>query len=87
MKYGKLLLESQYLYDKECEDKEYNKSNNIIYEIKNGKNLIKEYDDDGELLFEGEYLYGKRNGKGIEYYFNGQLKFEGEYLYDNKIRG
>ena len=33
------------------------------------------------MIFEGEYLNGKRNGKGKEYYFsNGKLKFEGEYL-------
>ena len=30
--------------------------------------------------FEGEYLNGKKNGKGKEYYFNGKLKFQGEYL-------
>ena len=31
--------------------------------------------------FEGEYLNGKRNGKGKEYsYWNGNLQFEGEYL-------
>ena len=50
----------------------------IEYES-NGK--VKEfciYDD--HLLFEGEYLIGKRNGKGKEYYENGDLKFEGEYL-------
>ena len=31
-------------------------------------------------IFEGEYLNGKRNGKGKEYYDDGKLKFEGEYL-------
>jgi len=31
-------------------------------------------------MFEGEYLNGKRNGKGKEYYVNGKLIFEGEYL-------
>ena len=34
----------------------------------------------GILIYEGEYLNGKRNGKGKEYYNNNQLKFEGEYL-------
>ena len=50
----------------------------IIYEsIGKGK----EYDKwNGKLRFEGEYLKGKRNGKGKEYYSNGKLKFEGEYL-------
>ena len=41
----------------------------------------KEYYDDGKLLFEGEYLNGKRNGIGKVYdYWNGKLIFEGEYL-------
>ena len=47
---------------------------------KNGKG--KEFDGDtyGDLLFEGEFLNGKRwNGKGIEHYDDGGY-FEGEYL-------
>ena len=32
------------------------------------------------LIFEGEYLKGKRNGKGKEYDNNSNLIFEGEYL-------
>ena len=31
------------------------------------------------MFFEGEYLNGKRNGKGKEYYEYGKLKFDGEY--------
>ena len=56
-----------------------NKLTNTI----NGK--VKEYNDYNELTFEGEYLNGKRNGKGKEYYGNGngKLRFEGEFL-DNK---
>ena len=49
------------------------------------------------LIFEGEYLNGKKNGKGIEYDYFGKLEFEGEYLngqrnetgieyYDDQIR-
>ena len=34
----------------------------------------------GKLKFEGEYLNGKRNGKGKEYDEDGQLIFEGKYL-------
>ena len=37
-----------------------------------------------ELSFEGEYLIGKRNGKGKEYYYNGNL--ESEYGYINGKR-
>ena len=36
---------------------------------KNG--LVKEYNYNGVLIFEGEYLNGKRNGKGKEFYDNG----------------
>ena len=43
----------------------------IIYE---SKRKIKEYDYDDELRFEGEYLNGKKNGKGKEYKY---YKFEG----------
>jgi len=31
-------------------------------------------------LFEGEYLNGKRNGKGKEYNEEGNLIYEGDYL-------
>ena len=35
---------------------------------------------EGNLIFEGDYLNGKRNGKGKEFFLNGILKYEGEYL-------
>ena len=31
-------------------------------------------------MYEGEYLNGKRNGKGKEYDEKGNIIFEGEYL-------
>ena len=37
------------------------------------------------LIFEGEYINGKRNGKGKEYRINGELEFEGEYLNGKKM--
>ena len=46
-------------------------------------NKGKEYNGySGRLIYEGEFLNGKRNGKGKEYYDNddGKLLFEGEYL-------
>ena len=52
----------------------------IIYET---KEKGKEYDSlTNELIFEGEYLNGKRSGKGKEYFntgFSYDLIFEGEY--------
>ena len=58
---------------------------------KNGERygIGKEYDSDGKLIFEGEYLNGKSwNGKGKEYYnYNGKLKYEGEYLNGKRWNG
>ena len=55
---------------KEEEEKKENnlKKDEIIKEFK-------EYNDSYTLEFEGEYLNGKRNGKGKEYYDNGTIKF------------
>ena len=49
----------------------------------------KKYSLDGKLLFEGEFLNGKRwNGKGKELkygYFGSETTFEGEYKNGKKI--
>ena len=38
------------------------------------------------LLFEGEYLNGKRwNGNGKEYHRNFEIKFEGKYLNGKRL--
>ena len=43
------------------------------------------YNDDGKLIFEGEYLNGERwNGKRKEFDDNGKLIFEEEYLNGKK---
>ena len=39
--------------------------------------------DNNRLIFEGEYLNGKRHGKGKEY-DNNKIIFEGEYLNGKK---
>ena len=52
------------------------------------ENIIKEYNIyNNELIFEGEYLNGKRNRKGKEYNREGKLEFEGEYLQDKRWNG
>ena len=50
---------------------------------KNGKG--KEYNLQGKLIFEGEYLYNVKI-KGKEF-IKGRLEFEGEYLYGEKRNG
>ena len=49
-----------------------------------GKEYLKVVDI---IIFEGEYLNGRRNGKGKGYYLNGNIRFEGEYLNGKKING
>ena len=78
---GKLIFEGEYFNDLKWNGKGFDTLNNIIYELRDGKGLVKEYKDYfyGQLMYECEYLNGKRNGKGKEYW-NGKLWFEGEYL-------
>ena len=44
--------------------KGYNINGVVELEIKEGKWIIKEFGSENELMFEGEYLNGQRNGKG-----------------------
>jgi len=84
---GKLKFEGEYLNGNKWNGKGYDGSNNVVYELKNGKGYVKEYYSDGILSFEGEYLNGLRNGKGKEYNYEGILEFEGEYFNENKWNG
>ena len=52
---------------------------------KNGK--AKEYDYNGNLIFEGEFLNGERNGKGEEYNWCRDLIFKGEYFKGKRWNG
>ena len=36
--------------------------------------------DTNIVIFKGEYLNKKRNGKGVEYFQNGKIKFDGEFF-------
>ena len=72
--------EGEYLYNNKYNGKGYDENGNIIYEIINGNGTVKEYWDHGKLLFEGEYLNGKRHRKGKQYDYHGKLLFEDGYL-------
>ena len=55
------------------------------YIIYSTKGVGKEYDAyTDDLIYEGEYLNGKRNGKGKEYNEIGNVIFEGAYLKGEK---
>ena len=81
------------MYNKNYQEKfeiniENYKKKSKIYKIaeKNGKG--KEFHSyNNKLIFEGEYLNGKRNGKGKEYFYDNVLSFEGEYLNGKKWKG
>ena len=83
---GKLEYEGEYSFGKKWNGKGYNENGNIIYELKNGNGKVKEYDDEDALIFDGEYLNGKRNGKFKQYNNEDALIFEGEYL-NGKLNG
>ena len=41
----------------------------LDYEIENGSGYVREYYDDGQLKYEGEYLNGEKNGQGTEFIY------------------
>ena len=75
-KHGNLIFEGEYLKGKRYNGNQYFK--NEIYELKNGKGIIKEILEEG-YIFEGEYLNGEKNGKGKCFFYD-TLFFDGEYL-------
>ena len=75
-----LMLEGGYKNDYKWNDKGYNPWNKIVYELKDRKGIVNEYNEKDKLVFKGKYVNGKRNGEGKEYNEEGELIFEGEYL-------
>ena len=62
---NKLEYEGEFLYDRKWNGKGYDENGNIIYELINGNGKVKDYDENNILIYEGEYLNGKRHGKGL----------------------
>ena len=83
----RLIFEGEYIHGKLWKAKGYNRSGDLIYEIKNGNGYAKGFNSKGKIIFEGNYLKGEKNGKWKEYDNNGKLEFEGEYLYNHKRKG
>ena len=78
---GKLSFEGEFFQGRMWNGKGYDEKGDLIYELINGNGKIKEYNYNfNQIIFEGEYLNGKRNGKGKEYNDEGQLIYEGEFL-------
>ena len=87
--FGILRFEGEYLNNKQWIGTGYDDYGQIKYKLKNEINgKGKEYYwYNGKLFFEGDYLNGRKNGKGKEYYNNGKIKFEGEYFNNLKWTG
>ena len=57
----------------------YDNDNNFSFKMKDGCGKGKEYNFDGQLIYEGNFVDGEWNGEGKEYY-NNEIIFEGEFL-------
>ena len=55
--------------------------------MKYGKGKVKEFYDYGNILFEGDYFNGLKQGKGIKYNKNGNIEFSGNYLNGERSNG
>ena len=75
----KIKFDGEYKNDLKWNGKGYDALNNIAGILNNGNGKIKEYNEDGKLEFEGEYLNDKKNGFGKNFYENGNIEFEGEF--------
>ena len=75
-----LEFEGEYLYNKKFDGKGYDKYGNVMYELKKGCGGVIEFNEERKVIFIGEYLNGKRNGKGKEYDYLGNLIYKGNYL-------
>ena len=71
-----LIFECEYLNGKKWNGRGYDFNKNIIYEIRNGNGLIKEYERNYVLLIDQHDLNGDLPNLKIKY----KLKFEGEYI-------
>ena len=84
---GKIKFEGEYLHDKRWNGKGYDPNGNIVYELKNGKGIIKEYyESSGKLDSTCEYLNGEKNGKEYMYSENGEIESTKQYL-NGKLNG
>ena len=82
-----LEYKGDYLFDKKFNGKGFDKKGNILYELKNGRGTLIEYDCRGNVLYKGECLNGKRHGKGREYNeFSGVLEYEGEFVNGERVK-
>ena len=76
-KFDRLVFEGKFLNGEAWNKKGYDYNTNISYELKDGKGFVKEYNYEGKIKFDGEYLNGRKDSKG-KLYDNGKVIYEGE---------
>ena len=81
---GNIYFIGEYLKEKKWNGKGYNKYGGYAFKINNGNGYTLEYDTYDNLIFEGKYSNGEKNGKGYEYIYDEDQEaniviFEGEY--------
>ena len=76
-----MIIYNKYFQKMFCVDVEYYKRISGKYKIGEKNGIGKECNlYTNKVIFEGEYLNGKKHGKGKEYYESCVLNYEGEYL-------
>ena len=83
-RYGNIIYEGEYLNGKRWNGIGLDNKSNIIYELKNGQGIVKEYYFNNKIKYECEFIDGEKNGKGKEYYINDKLEYIGEYKNDKR---
>jgi len=84
--FSKIVFDGEYLNNKKWTGKGYEPNTKKDYQLTNGKGFVREYDH--PLRFEGEYLNGEKNGKGIQYYtHSNRIMFEGEFFNGKRKKG
>ena len=77
--YNQIIFDGENLNGKRWNGKLYNSFGKVACELKEGKGIIKIYDN-STLLLEGKILNGELNGKIKEFDEKGKLISEGEYI-------
>ena len=78
------IFKGEYKNGKPWNGEGYDNKKKIKYKLKNGTK--KEYDENNQLIYEGEYLDQYRHGRGKEYRHD-ELIFDGYYLNDKRWNG
>ena len=84
---GAIIFQGVFFNGKKWNGFGYNVKGIKVYDLKDGQGIVKEYFDNGLLLYEGEYSNGERNGIGKEYNSREKLVFEGQYLNGKRWNG